>query len=292
MKGILVVNAFWQGASMKEMEGQLCRAAKKAGVELTVRTNGELLCTLPPVGMLKEEDADFYLFWDKDVRLAMQLEMLGKRVFNPAKSIALCDDKTLTHLALAKAHLPMPKTILCPMTFPALGYPNTEFLSRVESALSYPMVVKEGCGSFGQQVYLAKSRDDILPILKKAAGTPLLFQEYIRESSGQDLRLYMVGGKCAAAMRRVNDTDFRANIQIGGHAENYTPTEEEVDLAARACEALGLDFAGVDLLKSKKGPLICEVNSNAHFTALSALTGVDVAEKIFKHIREALCAAG
>jgi len=292
MKGILVVNAFWQGASMKEMEGQLCRAAKKAGVELMVRTNADLLCVLPPVGLLGDEDADFYLFWDKDVRLALQLEMLGKRVFNPARSIALCDDKTLTHLALAKANLPMPKTILCPQTFPSLGYSSTDFLSQVEAVLSYPMVVKEGCGSFGQQVYLAKSRDDILPILKKAAGTPLLFQEYVEECRGQDLRLYMVGGKCAAAMRRVNDSDFRANIQIGGHAERYVPVEEEVALAARACEALGLDFAGVDLLKSKKGPLICEVNSNAHFTALSALTGVDVAERIFMHIREALCAAG
>ena len=292
MKGILVVNAFWQGASMKEMEAQLCRAAKKAGVELTVRTNGELLCTLPPVGMLEEEEADFYLFWDKDVRLAMQLEMLGKRVFNPAKSIALCDDKTLTHLALAKENLPMPQTILCPQTFPSLGYPQTDFLDQVEQALSYPLVVKEGCGSFGQQVYLANCREDILPVLQKAAGTPLLFQEYIGECRGRDLRLYMVGGKCAAAMRRVNDTDFRANIQIGGHAEPYVPSAEEMALAARACEALGLDFAGVDLLESKRGPLVCEVNSNAHFTALSALTGVDVAEKIFLHIQEALCAAG
>ena len=292
MQGILVVNAFWKGASMKEMEGQLCRAAKEKGIQLQVRTNAELMCMLPPVAPLSEEEADFYLFWDKDVRLAMQLEMLGKRLFNPAKAIALCDDKTLTHLALAKEDIPMPQTILCPQTFPSLGYPETDFLSRAGKALSWPLIIKEGCGSFGQQVYLAKDENEAAAILQKAAGVPLLFQQYIRECKGQDIRLYMVGGKCVAAMRRVNEADFRANIQIGGHAEAYTPTQEEIALAQKACRALSLDFAGVDLLQSEQGPLLCEVNSNAHFTALAALTGEDVAGAIFDHIREELCAAG
>ena len=141
-------------------------------------------------------------------------------------------------------------------------------------------------------MYLAKDEKEAAAILQKAAGVPLLFQQYIRECKGRDIRLYMVGGKCVAAMRRVNEGDFRANIQIGGHAEAYTPTQEEIALAQKACHALSLDFAGVDLLQSKEGPLLCEVNSNAHFTALSALTGEDVAGAIFDHIREVLCAAG
>ena len=165
-------------------------------------------------------------------------------------------------------------------------------MARVEAALGYPLVIKEGCGSFGQQVYLAQSRADARAIIAKASGAPLLFQKFIQESAGQDIRLYMVGGPCAAAMRRVNGADFRANIQSGGRAERYVPTAEEISLAAAACAALGLDFAGVDLLHSQDGPLICEVNSNAHFTALSALTHTDVAEKILCHIQEALCTAG
>lgn len=292
MRGILVVNAFWKSNSMSRVQAALCAAAAGLGIALSVRTNAQLLCALPPLRPLAEEEADFYLFWDKDVRLALQLEGLGKRVFNPAKSIALCDDKTLTHLALCRLHVPMPQTILCPQTFPAVGYPESDFLAQVGAALSYPLVIKEGCGSFGQQVYLAHTEAEARQILSKTAGAPLLFQRFIRESAGQDIRLYMVGGECAAAMRRVNDRDFRANIQIGGRAEKYAPTAEEIALAAAACRGLGLHFAGVDLLPSQEGPLLCEVNSNAHFTALSALTHVDVAERILRHIQEVLCAAG
>lgn len=292
MKGILVVNAFWKSASVEKMGALLCAAASRLGMRLSVRTNAQLLCALPPLRPLEEMDADFFIFWDKDIRLAMELEQLGYRVFNCARSIALCDDKTLTHLMLSKAGLPMPTTILCPQTFPKLGYPDTSFLSRVEEALGYPMVVKEGCGSFGQQVYLARQREEVQKIMAAGAGNPLLFQRFIGESAGQDIRLYMVGGRCVAAMRRVNNRDFRANIQIGGHAEEYAPTPEEISLAAEACRTLGLTFGGVDLLFGAGGPLLCEVNSNAHFTALSAFTHVDVAESILSHIQEVLCAAG
>ena len=293
MKGILIINAFWKSASMKEMEAQLCCSAKRLGIELRVLTNQDFLFSMPlltphhaPV------DADFILFWDKDIRLAMQLEQAGYRLFNSAQSIALCDDKTLTHLALSRCGLPTPKTILCPSTFPSIGYPCIDFLKRAGDILSYPMVIKEGCGSFGQQVYLAKDRAQALSILQEKAGLPLLMQQYIQECAGRDIRLYMAGGKCIAAMERRNEKDFRANIQNGGSALPYTPSQEEIDLAANACQALGLTFAGVDILHSKNGPLICEVNSNAHFSALAALTHQDVAGAILSHIQEAICAAG
>lgn len=292
MRGILVTNGFWESASMAEMTRQLLQAADRLSITLTERTNDELLCLLPQGTLLERQEADFYLFWDKDIRLALALEGMGQRLFNPARAIALCDDKTLTHLRLSQAGLPSPETILCPMTFPGLGYPDTSFIARAGQALSWPLVIKEGCGSFGQQVYLAKNEQEAREILEKAAGKPLLFQRFIEESAGTDLRLYMVGGECIAAMRRRNDTDFRANIQIGGHGESYTPTREEAALAAQACRALGLDFAGVDLLQTDNGPVICEVNSNAHFTALSALTKTDIAGAILSHIQEALCAAG
>lgn len=292
MRGILVTNGFWKSASMAEMTRQLLQAADRLSITLTERTNDELLCLLPQGTLLKRQEADFYLFWDKDIRLALALEGMGQRLFNPARAIALCDDKTLTHLHLSQAGLPSPETILCPMTFPGLCYPDASFITRAGQALSWPLVIKEGCGSFGQQVYLANNAQEARGILEKAAGKPLLFQRFIKESAGTDLRLYMVGGQCIAAMRRRNDTDFRANIRIGGHGEGYTPTREETSLAAQACQALGLDFAGVDLLQTENGPVICEVNSNAHFTALSALTKTDIAGAILSHIQEALCAAG
>lgn len=293
MNGILIINAFWKSASMQEMEALLCNAAKRLGIDLLVRSNQDFLFSMPPLQPVSPmEHTDFILFWDKDIRLAKQLEMAGCRLFNSSRSIALCDDKTFTHLTLTQAGLPMPDTIFCPSTFPAVGYPQIDFLKKAAAQLSYPLVIKEGCGSFGQQVYLAENEAQALDILEKKAASPLLLQKYIRESRGKDIRLYMVGGKCIAAMERRNDQDFRANIQIGGSAHPYTPAAEEIDLAARACSALGLAFAGVDILHSKQGPLVCEVNSNAHFSALAALTKKDVAGAILAHIQEVLCKAG
>ena len=288
MTGTLIVNAFWRNASMEHIAARLRQAAASRGVALNVRTNAEALYALPSLSALSPlPESDFVLFWDKDVRLAAAMEKAGARVLNSARAIALCDDKTLTHLTLAGLDIPTPETVLCPHSFPAVGYPQVDFLRAAGERLGFPMVVKEGCGSFGEQVYLARNEAEAAAIVRRAAGRPMLLQRFIRESAGRDMRLYMVGGRCVAAMRRVNAHDFRANIQHGGHAEPCVPEQEEIALVARACRALGLDFAGVDILRGAEGPLLCEVNSNAHFTALEALTRVDVAGAILSHAVEA-----
>lgn len=287
MRGTLIVNAFWHSPSMDEMAAQLQTAARMLGVELQVKTNADFPCLLPgPQPLRPETEGDFVLFWDKDIRLAQLLELQGNRVFNSARAIALCDDKTLTHLALCQSGLPMPPTLLCPQTFPGNGYARWDFLQAAEEQLGYPLIIKEGCGSFGQQVYLAQTPEEARRILAAKAGKPLLLQRFIAESAGRDLRLYMAGGRCIAAMQRINCEDFRTNIQHGGHGEPYSPSAAEIALAAQACQALGLTFAGVDLLESREGPVLCEVNSNAHFTALTALTHAPIAQEILSAILE------
>ena len=186
----------------------------------------------------------------------------------------------------------MPRTLLCPQTFPGCGYESDAFIDEYAQLLGLPFVVKEGFGSFGQQVYLAQSADEARVILKQCGAVPMLFQKFVKESAGRDLRLYMVDGQCVAAMERVNLTgDFRANIAGGGTAFAYTPTNEEIALAARTCELLHLTFAGVDILRSDDGPLLCEVNSNAHFVALTELTGVSPSDAILAAIGRKLCSA-
>lgn len=118
----------------------------------------------------------------------------------------------------------------------------------------------------------------------KATSEPLILQQYIAESHGRDIRLNMVGGECAAAMERYNNKDFRANITAGGSMRPYTPTAEEIALARRACEAIELDFGGVDILHTHNGPVICEINSNAHFKNIFECTGINVAENIAEYI--------
>lgn len=90
---------------------------------------------------------------------------------------------------------------------------------------------------------------------------------------GRDRRLFVVGDRVIAAIERRNEHgDFRANIEHGGVASAYFPTAQESALALAACRALGLDFGGVDLLEAEDGPVVCEVNSNAHFAGLLSAT--------------------
>lgn len=284
-RGLLVVNAFLRTSKFDELYTFLAQAAQTEGMALDVVTNAELVCALA-------EDFDparyaFVVFWDKDVLLAQQLEMLGMRLFNPARSIALCDDKAQTWLALKDTGIPMPRTVPAPMTFPAIGYPALDFAVQIGEKLSYPVVVKECCGSFGQQVYLCHDQQQLLDKVKALAGVPILFQQAITESMGRDVRINVVGGQVVASiLRRSTAGDFRSNLTLGGEMEPYTPTKAEAQLAIDAARLLGLDFAGVDVLFGKDGPLLCEVNSNAHFKTTLVCTGVNMAQAIMRHIKQ------
>lgn len=159
---------------------------------------------------------DFVLFWDKDVRLARMLERMGLRLFNTAETIAVCDDKSATHLALSGMGIPLPDTVVAPMNFPGRIPIQDDFVVHAEAVLGYPMVVKESFGSFGDQVYLASNREELLALHARLEATPHLAQRYIRTSHGRDVRLQVVGDRVVAAMLRQSATDFRANVSAGG----------------------------------------------------------------------------
>jgi ribosomal protein S6--L-glutamate ligase len=161
----------------------------------------------------------------------------------------------------------------------------------VEKVLSWPIIIKECFGSFGQQVYLVYNKQELKDIVTNIGAKPMLFQEFIQSSKGKDLRLQVVGSQVVAAMYRYSDNgDFRANITGGGKMKAYEPTQRQIDLAVESCKILGLDFAGVDILFGKdKEPIICEVNSNAHFKNIYDCTGVNVADSILAYIIKRLC---
>ena len=101
----------------------------------------------------------------------------------------------------------------------------------------------------------------------------------------KDVRIHVVGDEIVTAMERVNENDFRANITNGGKMKKYTPTKEQAQMAIDVCRELNLDFAGVDIMFGKEGePVLCEVNSNAHFKNIYDCTGVNVAESILDYI--------
>lgn len=279
MTGVLIVNGFLRTEKFRELEELFLEAASRLSVNLSVRTNAQLLAGL-------HKTPDFVLFWDKDILLAKSLENKGIPVYNSARCIALCDDKRKMHLALKQHGIPTPDTILAPMTYPGIGFTDFSFLDDVEKKLPYPFIVKEGYGSFGAQVYLVEDREALETLLTEKMADGFLFQRFVENSKGRDIRLQVVGNRVIGAMYRYSRTDFRANLTAGGEMKPYAPTEEEIALAVRASTAVEADFSGVDLLFGEDGPLVCEVNSNAHFKNLLQCTGVNTAYEILNYIKE------
>ena len=169
-----------------------------------------------------------------------------------------------------------------PVSYTHLDY---TFLLQVEGSLGYPMVIKENKGSFGEQVYLVNSYYEAVDKIKEIGHHEFIMQEFIESSKGKDVRIHVVGDEIVTAMERVNENDFRANITNGGKMKKYTPTKEQAQMAIDVCRELNLDFAGVDIMFGKEGePVLCEVNSNAHFKNIYDCTGVNVAESILDYI--------
>lgn len=280
----IVVNGFLHSGKFSELALWLQEAAARRGISLDCRQNSEI-----PVWTDRsewEEKPEWVIFWDKDVRLAFWLEQQGVKVYNGSRAIGLCDDKAMTHMLLAGAGIPQPETMIAPMTYDTVGYTDYRFLEEAEERLGYPMVIKECFGSFGQQVYLAENREELLAVVKRIGTKPMLFQQFIGSSRGRDVRIQVVGDRAVASMYRYSDRgDFRANITNGGKMKAYEPDEAQLRLALRAAEVLGVDFAGVDLLFGRDGePLVCEVNSNAHFKNIYDCTGINAAEEIIDYI--------
>lgn len=283
MKAYLITNHYLVSEKFNQLNNLLADSAERCGIELVLKTNAEILSQLTVGGDDKIEDVDFVLFWDKDITLCKMLEGLGLKVFNSADAIAACDNKGLTHAVLNKSGIKMPKTIIAPLSFAKEDM--SAFVHSAVEKLSLPVVIKESYGSFGSQVFRAHDMYDAVEIANAISPNQMIFQEYIAESSGRDVRLNVVGDRVVAAMERVNDADFRANITNGGQMRPYSPTKEECDIAVKACKALGLDFGGVDLLFGKDGPLLCEVNSNAHIKNILDCTHINVADEIFSYIK-------
>lgn len=284
MKGWLVVNSFIDSAKFNGLYELLQEAAKKQNVELKLLKGSQLIDI---IGAPKEKSAlpEFAIFWDKDVMLARELENAGVRLFNSADAIEACDNKAITYQRLARAGVKIPKTIIAPKTFEGLGYTDSGFLKTAIEKLCLPLVIKEFYGSFGQQVYLAATEDEAVAVIQKIGHKDFVLQEFIATSRGKDVRINVVGQQVTASMLRYNDNDFRSNISNGGNMKPYTPSPEQEALALAAAKALGLDFAGVDVMFGQDNePIICEVNSNPQFKSTLECTGVNLADNIIKHI--------
>ena len=184
----------------------------------------------------------------------------------------------------------MPKTIIAPFSFENYNFDSQNdfgFLDLVIEKLGLPLIIKEGKGSFGEQVYLVSNKEELKEILSKITKNSVIFQEFIQSSYGFDTRIMVCGGKYLGAVKRISQNDdFRSNVLQGGIMEPFTPSQDFIDLAIKVANIIGLDFAGVDLMFSKDNkPIFCEVNSNVHFKTFYKTTGINLAKEIAKYIK-------
>ncbi|SFA68882.1 gamma-F420-2:alpha-L-glutamate ligase [Lentibacillus halodurans] len=292
--GWIIYNGYLPGNKFLDFAEWIQQAAAAHHIQTTIYQNNELLGLLTSESMDLVRSSitkkpDFVVFADKDIYLAKQLEILGFRVFNSADAIAASDDKIASYQLLASNHLPIPKTIIAPKAFYNTQDDHINDYHSAIEILGFPMIVKEAFGSFGEQVYLIQTKEELAEKVNQLQGRPFMLQEFIAASFGQDIRLHVVGDKVVAAMARHAQDDFRSNITAGGTMKEYHPTSEEKNIAIAATNAMGADFAGVDLLfGSGSTPIICEINSNAHIRNMFDCTGINVADFIVAYIKKTL----
>lgn len=283
MFAYLIKNKYIISKNFDKLLEYFIEAANNHNVDLQVVNNIEA------IEIFSKKDfkrPDFVIFWDKDVKLAKYLESIGIKVFNSSESIRLCDDKSLTYLSLNNLGIRQPKTVFSPLIYYHNLADDDEYIVFILSHFSFPFVFKECFGSFGQQVYLINSKEELIDRIKKCDVWPFVIQEFIKESSGRDLRIYVVGDRVVGAMKRENKNgDFRANIEIGGIACKYEANKLEKELALKVAKELKLNFCGVDILFGEGDDrILCEVNSNAYFTKFNEILGINVADLILDHI--------
>ncbi|MGO9546363.1 MAG: 30S ribosomal protein S6--L-glutamate ligase [Rhodomicrobium sp.] len=210
-----------------------------------------------------------------------QFEMTGAQVLNSAQAIVQSRDKLFAHQVMAMHKLPMPDTAF------ASSHHDTEDLIKMVGGT--PLVIKLLQSSQGNGVVLAENRKAAASLIEalRNADASFLVQQFVSEAAGQDLRCLVLDGKVIAAMvRRANGDEFRANLHKGGIASEARITPEERKLAIKAASKLGLKFAGVDILRSAKGPLLLEVNSSPGLEGIERTTNSNIAGLVLDYIEQ------
>ena len=206
-----------------------------------------------------------------------QFEMMGVFPINESVAITRSRDKLRSLQLLARKGIGMPVT----------GFANApddipDLINMVGGA---PLVIKLLEGTQGIGVVLAETRQAAESVIEAFMGLSanIMVQEYIKEAGGADIRCFVVDGKVVAAMKRqAKEGEFRSNLHRGGSASLIRVTPEERATAVRAAQVMGLNVAGVDILRSERGPLVMEVNSSPGLEGIERATGKDVAAMIIK----------
>lgn len=292
MKGWIIYNGALRIKKVEILVEKLSQEGRKKGIDLRLVKNNQLMPIYNSFGEAKLnsivdlDDPDFIIFWDKDILLARHLEKMGYKLFNSREAIENCDNKALMHLKLSNLDIRIPKTIVGPFVFHQQNL-QEQYYDSIFRELGNKIILKESYGSFGMQVYLINSKEELQSKLIDMGNRSFILQEYIDTSFGKDIRVNIVGNKIIGAMERTNPSDFRANITLGGVGKVVELNNRQKDIALAAHRAMELDFSGVDLLYGKGGePILCEINSNVNYVSFETASGLNFSSILLDYIME------
>lgn len=210
-----------------------------------------------------------------------QFEMMNVFTLNESVAISRSRDKLRCMQLLAREGIGLPVT----------GFAHSTMYKKdlIRQVGGAPLVVKLLEGTQGIGVVLAENQNSAESIIEAFRGlkADILVQEYIKEAQGADIRCFVVGGRVIAAMKRQGlEGEFRSNIHRGGSVSQVKLTPEERSTAVRSAKIMGLNAAGVDILRSNHGPVVMEVNSSPGLEGIERATGIDVADSIVEFIEK------
>ena len=213
--------------------------------------------------------------------LTRQFEAMKVYCLNSAAAITQSRDKLFSLQLLLRNGVDIPTT----------GFANSPLDTDdlIKMVGGPPLIVKLLEGTQGKGVVLAETKKAAESVINafKSLNANILVQEFIKEANGKDLRLFVVDGKVVASMQReAAPGEFRANIHMGGTASIIKPTAEEKKIAIKAAKAMDLKIAGVDIIRSSKGPLLLEVNSSPGLEGIEGATNKDIAGEMIKAIEK------
>ena len=213
--------------------------------------------------------------------LTRQFEALNVYCLNSSTSITQSRDKLFSLQLLLQSGIEIPTT----------GFANSPLDTDdlIKMVGGSPLIVKLLEGTQGKGVVLAETKKAAESVINafKSLNANILVQEFIKEANGKDLRLFVVDGKVVATIQReAMPGEFRANIHLGGTASVIKPTSEEKKIAIRAAKAMDLKVAGVDIIRSSKGPLLLEVNSSPGLEGIEGATNKDIAGEMIRAIEK------
>ena len=210
-----------------------------------------------------------------------QFEVMGVYCLNESVAITRSRDKLRTLQLLSRKGIDMPIT----------GFANSpeDTKDLIKMVGGAPLVIKLLEGTQGVGVVLAETNKAAESVINafKSLKANILVQEFIKEAQGRDIRCFVVGDKVIGSMQRqAAEGEFRANIHLGGKAAPIEITADERKLAIRATKVLGLRCAGVDIIRSKSGPKVLEINSSPGLEGIEGATEIDIAGEIIKYLEK------